>query len=539
MDWYIERDGKRFGPISFNKLADSARDGRRIFPENLAAQGDSEMNEHFVKRANTTLNRDAAVHGTPPRKRPRAIHPHPDVLGVIEEINNQNFDAIIVGSGPGGATLARELARAGKKVVVLEYGKDHRDRWYYGTVAGPFIYTDGRGFLKSKEGVTIVRPMLTGGATNMFASAASGPPEWWFKKTGIDIQAEINQTITELGIMPLPEYEMGAASQRIGEAGRDLGMDWQPQDKFINSNRCFNGLDCGDKCMFGCRCGGKWTANDYLDQAIEAGATVITECNVERVKIEDGVAIGVEGRIRGIEFSLNAKTIIVCAGGIGTPRILQNSGIYDVGDALGVDTTYVVYGVIKDDGNTGDPPMTVSYCDDENGLMYSTLTQPWGLFALTQYFKGWRHLAKVPKFPRMLGIMVKIKEGLKGYVAPHGEISMPLTSEDHQRANIGYQVAKNILLKAGCEGDSIFWNPPRGTHPCSSVRIGQHLDHNLQTHAFDNLYVSDASTFPLPLVRPPTLTIIGLSKRLAKHLTATKLATERPQVNSPKGMEIS
>ncbi|HMA86997.1 MAG TPA: NAD(P)-binding protein, partial [Desulfosalsimonadaceae bacterium] len=32
------------------------------------------------------------------------------------------FDAIIVGTGPGGATVARELSKAGKKVLILEWG---------------------------------------------------------------------------------------------------------------------------------------------------------------------------------------------------------------------------------------------------------------------------------------------------------------------------------------------------------------------------------------------------------------------------------
>ncbi len=33
-----------------------------------------------------------------------------------------DFDAIVVGTGPGGATVARELSKRGKKVLVLERG---------------------------------------------------------------------------------------------------------------------------------------------------------------------------------------------------------------------------------------------------------------------------------------------------------------------------------------------------------------------------------------------------------------------------------
>ncbi len=45
-------------------------------------------------------------------------------------------DVVIVGSGPGGASVARHLARAGTKVLLLERGKDYRRKPYYGTYLG-------------------------------------------------------------------------------------------------------------------------------------------------------------------------------------------------------------------------------------------------------------------------------------------------------------------------------------------------------------------------------------------------------------------
>ena len=33
-------------------------------------------------------------------------------------------DVVVVGAGPGGASTARELTRAGKKVIMLEWGTD-------------------------------------------------------------------------------------------------------------------------------------------------------------------------------------------------------------------------------------------------------------------------------------------------------------------------------------------------------------------------------------------------------------------------------
>ena len=43
-------------------------------------------------------------------------------------VDANGFDTIVVGTGPGGATVARELTRRGARVLMLEWGPLHRVR---------------------------------------------------------------------------------------------------------------------------------------------------------------------------------------------------------------------------------------------------------------------------------------------------------------------------------------------------------------------------------------------------------------------------
>ncbi len=423
---------------------------------------------------------------------------------------------IIVGSGPGGATLARELARKGEEVLLLERGIDHRQRSYYGTYLGALIYADRRSLLFTQEGLNIIRPLMVGGATNMYCGCAAPPPDWLKDKYGLDIDQEVSQTMEELEIVPLPAELRGVASTRIAHAGQALGFDWQPQLKFMKPSRAQK-FDCGAKCMLSCRCGAKWTAAEYVDEAVQAGANLQTRARVDRVLIEDGQAVGVAGKLAGKPFTARGERVILAAGGIGTPRIMQASGFEEAGQGMAMDTTVMVYGFIKERGTGNEPPMTWSWENPEVGYMLSTLTDPWLLYPLINMLKGLKYAAYWPRWNNLLGVMIKLKDEISGGVFPNGKISKPLTDYDRPRLEQAEEVCRKILLEAGADPSTIFMTPLRGTHPSATVRLGVMLDDDLQTET-PGLYVCDASVFPEALDRPTVLTIIGLAKRLAKHL---------------------
>jgi len=428
-------------------------------------------------------------------------------------------DVIVVGSGPGGATVARALAHRGRKVLLLERGYDHRSKFYYGTYLGALRYTDRMSLLFTEEGLNIIAPIMVGGATGMYTGSSALPPPWFKTQYGIDLDAEAQATVDELNIKPLPKHLRGQASTRIAQAGQGLGYEWFAQPKFMNPERCKahgHTFDCQAACMLGCTCRAKWNAAEWVDDAVAHGALLKTSARVERVLIEDRQAVGVEGRIGFKKFIARANTVVLAAGGIGSPRILINSGLDKAGVGMTMDTTTMVYGLSRHRGTGLEPPMTWSYEDSDAGFMLSTLTDPCLMYPLAAIRKGFGPALQWLRWHRMLGIMIKLKDDISGAIYPDGKISKPMTPGDNERLNLAYTVCKKILVEAGASRSSIFMRPFIGTHPSGTVRIGTMLNTDLQTE-IDGLYVCDASVFPESLDRPTVLTIISLAKRFANY----------------------
>lgn len=161
--------------------------------------------------------------------------------------------------------------------------------------------------------------------------------------------------------------------------------------------------------------------------------------------------------------------------------------------------------------------MTWSWENEDAGYMLSTLTDPWLMYPLATARKGIGPALRWLKWSNMLGVMIKLKDDISGGIYPDGKIRKPLTASDQERLREAFEICRRILNEAGADKSSIFMRPLIGTHPSGTVRIGDMVDTNLKTEV-DGLYVCDASVFPEALDRPTVLTIIGLGKRLSKHI---------------------
>lgn len=427
------------------------------------------------------------------------------------------FEDVVIGSGPGGATVARELARAGRRVLLLERGRDWRGSAIYGTYAGAMAYADRSALLFTKEGVNIVRPLMLGGATNMYAACSADPLPWWTSKYGIELDEYATQFKAELDVRPLATSQRGTASTHLASAARDVGMDWQPQDKFMRPARAA-AFKCGAHCMLGCRCGAKWTASEFVDDAVAAGGTLMTSALVTGIETANGAVKAVHVHERGREHVVTAQRVIVCAGGIGTPLLLRDSGV-PISSGMAMDLTVMVYGYSREVGGQGsEPPMTWSYADDELGVLYSTLIDPWLMYPIIMAAKGPMYPLTWRRWGHTLGVMIKLKDDISGSFDARGRISKGMTDADARRMAAAEHVARKILLRAGCDPKRMITTPMRGTHPSATVRIGDILSADLETNV-RGLYVCDASVFPEALARPTVLTIMALAKRLAARLT--------------------
>ncbi|MFH1149551.1 MAG: GMC family oxidoreductase N-terminal domain-containing protein [Actinomycetota bacterium] len=422
----------------------------------------------------------------------------------------------VVGSGAGGGTIARELALKGRDVVVLEKGRWHKQLGYMLSMA--YLMDRMALFSRSKEGVLVDRAITAGGSTVVYAGNSFDPPAWLERDHGISLTAEVAEAKREIGIKPFPDDWYGPGTMRLKEAAAGLGIDLVPQEKFIDPEKC--DPTC-DQCMFGCRKGAKWTTREYLEEARRNGAKLYLRADAREVMIGDGgKAEGVRAATPDGELVVEAGTVVLAAGGMGTPLILNRSGIWEAGSNFFMDPMAVVLGVRRQGrGTPGETTFTLAstdFVESDEFIVGSVGAKNALMTMMLRPSTAW-HLYKAMSYPRVMGMFAKIADSASGYINYDGTMSKPMTELDQKRMSKGADVCEKVLVAAGCDPRSIGIVKEIGGHPGGTAAMGTVVDGDLQTRVED-LYVCDGSVFPRSPGVPPVLTIVALAKRLAGHL---------------------
>ena len=389
---------------------------------------------------------------------------------------------IVVGSGAGGATVARELSKKGVEVTLIE--------------KGPFTKTGlaYEHYENANVGVELLKTSCIGGTTLVSARNAVRTCQEQFKTMGIDLEEDFNDIENEMGVSTLPDSHFGRGTKLIMEKSESMGFNTQKMPKFIDPETC---QPCG-KCAFGCSRDSKWTSQDYVNDAIDNGAEVIENSEVTDLIVQNAEVLGVKTKDK--EFFADA--VVLSAGAIETPRILRKTGI-DAGNNLFVDTFITVGGVLKNINFNKEVQMNALIKLDD--------------LILTPHYSSILH-DKLQKFQAsdILGMMIKIGDESSGKVR-EDYIEKYSTSNDVSLLAEGSAVAGAILTKAGVDPTTLKSTLARGAHPGGTAAIGEVVDKNLETE-ISRLYVADASVFPKAPGAPPILTIVALAMRLGKYI---------------------
>ncbi|MDW5598791.1 GMC family oxidoreductase [Conexibacter stalactiti] len=534
-------------------------------------------------------------------------------------------DVLVIGSGPSGAALSWRLASQGADVLCLEQGdwmtaddlpKSHEDwdaRGRHGWNPSPGKRRDPVDYPVTNLGADPVDAYVynaVGGSANGYGGHfwRLVPSDFRTKTLdgfGVDWPISYDELAPyydlnerELGVSglagdptapprtapPLPPADLGRLGRRWIEGFERLGWYWWPHDQAIVTRPYRDRGVCTNRgfCTLGCPNGALSTpGNTYWPAAFQHGARLQTRARVREVLVgADGRATGAlyydgDGELR----EARAKVVVICANGIGTPRLLlmsrspahpdglaNSSGL--VGRNLMVHVQSVALGRFDDHLDTfkgargsvigsrhfyeTDPAR-----DFKRGFILSAMRgnsplnialggAPWGADHHGAVERAVGHDGAVwvcgDDAPEEVNRVELDDDKLDAWGLPGVRTHYRLSDNSKRIGQFGLERAKELLSAAGAR-DVIDTglSPILGWHLLGTARMGHDpatsvVDASNRAHDVDNLYVVDGSSMPTGGSINPTNTLQALALRTADQIWSRRRElTETPATTATAG----
>jgi choline dehydrogenase-like flavoprotein len=487
------------------------------------------------------------------------------------------FDIVIIGSGAGGGTVAKELGalcREGVSVAVLEWGTKLREHEYTGREAemADKLYFDSGGVLTRDRAMTLAFGRAYGGSTVVYTGTSLALPEAVLARWAVpglefaDLRRRSEKYLGENNVHPLADAELNDNNRLFLTACRQLG--YRVSQFPINVKGCRGAGVCNLGCPNAAKQG---THRVQLPAAERAGVEVITNCRVERIGERECIAtvanpaFGEPSRWPEGRYLIRAKAIVVAAGAVNSPALLLRSHLPVRLPALGrYFTTHPALILVGEHErpitNFHGHPKSY-YCDefvDSHGFLLETCMYFPFTTAKNLIGFGAQHSELMRRMDRMQMILVlavdpalahnrvridRSGEPIVDYTVSEGVLDALVASQKaaariffaagcgrvHAPAGTRFFIAASErhrldelitrdafkLGKVSISSAHLMGGCRMGGGPATSV-----TDAWGQVHGVPWLFVADASLFPAAAEINPYVTIMALADRVAERVCA-------------------
>ncbi len=475
-------------------------------------------------------------------------------------------DACVIGSGAGGAPVAKELAQGGMTVAILEEGDLHEKASFTARPRDmtPVLYRDaGQTVTVGTPPIVIPLGRAVGGTTLVNMATCFRTPEHvlarWQTDHGLHgctpqaLDPFFRRVEREINVAQVPAGIAGENARIVRRGTEALGYSGD------HLFRAVRGCIGSGVCAFGCPSGAKQhTGVTWMPKAWAAGATTYTGARATRILVQRGRVREVVARTAaGGWLRIRCRHAIVACGALLTPvllrRIGQGTRSGELGRNLSIHPASAARAILHDPVDPWDGVPQSYYVDElaGDGIILEGVTGPPDQAAMSTPGLGNEHreLMLALRHTSTFGVMVSdTGRGAVREVLGRPQIRYDLHPDDAERFRRGFELLAEIYFAAGArevhvplagvpvlrDGDLGPLQALEGRvrprhvnamafHPLGTARMGEDprtsvVDGDLAVHGVQGLHVSDGSVVPSSLGVNPQMTIMALAVRLAHHL---------------------